>query len=158
MIADLDHAPAGFDWPLCPEAAAFIAERIRAFLDRHAFAAELARRMTEETSTRFFDWVDYLSLPEGECDEAQLQRIGFAREEADTPPGCVSWRHPHAQLPRLLIGAGATPGAALAADDVVAFQIAHGLSLPIEGAPLSALRYMRVPEGAVALTVVERRG
>ena len=157
----LEHAPEGFEWPRCPQAAGFIEQRLVEFLDAHGFAGALARRMGPETSTRFFDWVDHLLLPAAPAAAEELERkFGFVPEAAaDAPRGQLPLWHPHAQLPRIVLSEEVrAASAAIHVDEVSAFQTAHGLVRPVAGAPLSAYRRICLEEGDRTLVVVERRG
>ena len=46
-----------FQWTPQPGAQKLVRELIADFLARNHFAAELARRMKDESGTRFYDWV-----------------------------------------------------------------------------------------------------
>ncbi len=154
----LSYAPPGFDWPCCPQAEAVVEDYLMKFLAGHVFAARLAKRMGAETSTRFFDWVDYLEVPPDPADAGRIQEAGYVQEEVEAPAGWTVFWHPHAQLPRIVVREDLqAPGAAIHVDSICDFQVAHGLSQPIQGAPGSSYRILRLPEGPSVLSVVERR-
>ena len=52
--------PGVFDWPLADQAEEFLRRRIADFVQRNRFAGALAERMSKETATDFFEWVDHL--------------------------------------------------------------------------------------------------
>ena len=154
----LSYAPPGFDWPCCPQAEAVVEGYLRTFLAGHVFAARLAERMGAETSTRFFDWVDYLEVPSDPADAGRLQEAGYVQEKVEAPAGWTVFWHPHAQLPRIVVREDLqVPGAAIHVDSICDFQVAHGLSQPVQGTPGSSYRILRLPEGPSVLSVVERR-
>src|SRR6185503_20076060 len=97
--------PNGFDWPLAYEAENLLRQHIGAFLERNAFARQLAQRMQDETGKDFFEWVDHLVVSPD--DEPALCAVGFVRDaKAETPHGEAVLEHPRATLPRVLLRQG----------------------------------------------------
>src|SRR4051794_15859107 len=82
-----------FAWKRFPEAESFLADRIASALAGNAFAAGLARRMSEETSTRFADWVDHLVLTDGPGVAQELVGLGFTREPFTYAVGAPVYGH-----------------------------------------------------------------
>jgi hypothetical protein len=156
----LSPAPPNYKWPQCPEADHFIRERIAEFLIGHSFAEHLAGRMQEVTSTDFQVWVDHLILPKAKFKEEALRQLGFERDkEAVTPPSVVAFWHPFTDLPRLLLSTKSVSlSCAIMVENISDFELAHGLSLTIAGAPLSLYREARIPGDKGELRVVERHG
>jgi len=156
----LTSAPEGFVWPRCPEADQFIEDTLRLFIKRHAFAARLAERMKSETSTLFSSWTDHLRLPRRSGSAAALERLGFVEDKkAKRPAGAAVLRHPFADLPPVLLSPKFRDvSVAIAVDDLWRFQMAHGFSRPVAGAPFSAYRELNLVEGPCELRVIERRG
>jgi hypothetical protein len=149
-----------FEWPLCYEAENFILERIDAFMERNTFARTLASRMRNETGTLILDWTDCLLLPAS--DEAELRATGYAEDPlADAPDGQKQLWHPEAMLPRVLIAptnAKYPLALGLRVEHVADFAGVHGITNPIDGAPLSRFRRMLVTEEKGArLEAIERR-
>ena len=153
-------APPDYKWPRCPEADGLVNAAIRQFLDKHAFARRLSERMESETSTLFSSWVDHLRLPAKRTDRGALARLGFAEDKkVARPRGAAVFKHPFADLPRILVSAAFKDvGCAVMVEHLWHFQAAHGLSLPIGGAPFSTYRQTRLPAGPSDFLVVERRG
>lgn len=154
----LSPAPGDYKWPRCAEADDFIERRIAEFLERHAFARTLAGRMMSDTSTRLSAWVDHITvLPR---DVAALERLGFwLDKKARRPAGSTVYFHPFADLPKVIVNARARDlGCAVTTESISQFQLANGFAEPIEGAPFSTYRLMRVCDGAAELLIVERRG
>src|SRR5438067_2533939 len=98
-----------FDWKRFPEAESFLDDQVRAALAGNAFAARLARRMKEETSTRFVAWVDHLVLTHRPGLERELAALGFVREPATYAVGVPVFGHEGGMFPRLAVVPGAGP-------------------------------------------------
>src|SRR5215472_8787731 len=91
-----------FDWPLAGEAEQFLREQLATFFKQNSFAADLSRRMHDETATDFFEWVDHVVLPVGV--EPALQAVGFRRQAAvEALNSEALYEHPRATLPRVLL-------------------------------------------------------
>jgi hypothetical protein len=149
-----------FEWPLCYEAENFILGRIEAFMERNGFARELSRRMREETGTLILDWTDYLLLPAS--DEKALRDTGYTEDPlADAPDAQKQLWHPEAMLPRVLIAptnAKYPLALGIRAESISDFAGIHGITNPIEGAPLSRFRKMLISEeNGARFEVIERR-
>src|SRR3954470_919015 len=149
-----------FEWPLCYEAENFILERIDAFTQQNSFARTLATRMRNETGTLILDWTDYLLLPAS--DEAALRATGYTDDPlADAPDEQKQLWHPEAMLPRVLIAptnAKYPLALGIRAEDLAIFAGVHGITNPIEGAPLSRFRKMLISEeNGARFEVIERR-
>jgi len=155
----LDPAPPDFRWPQCPEADEFIRERLAEFLEGHSFARRLADRMRDETSTEFEIWVDHLILPKSRFSQEAVSKLGFIpdKDAAVSAKSMVFW-HPLADLPRLVLTGDSSLSCALMVENISDFQLAHGLSLAIEGKPFSLYRESRVDGEKGELLIIERRG
>jgi len=147
-----------FDWPLAFAAEDFLRQAVARFLGRNRFAQILSTRMTQETGTDFFEWIDYLTLTEDAA--AQLQELGFEHEKIETPHGETVFRHPRASLPRVILQSSAPDSViALRPENVADFVAAHSLIGRIEGSPFSRLRRVLVSaENGTRLEAIERNG
>jgi hypothetical protein len=154
----LNPAPIDYVWPQCPEADKFIFDRIADFLTGHSFARHLSERMREETNTEFQMWVDHLVLPKNRFRKKNLKAIGYIKDKAVVPSGTTLYGHPFADLPRIVLSSKPASSCAIMVDSISDFQLAHGLSLPIEGAPFSRYRESRIKGENGELIVIERRG
>jgi hypothetical protein len=156
----LTPAPEGYKWPRCADADSYVEQLLGEFLKEHAFARHLSERMLGETSSHFSAWVDHLRLPARRVDLQRLVDLGFVLDKrGERPAGSTAYWHPYADLPRLLISPRfKTPGCAIMVDDIWRFQLAHGFSLLIEGAPYAGFRSVRISERSADLYAVERRG
>src|SRR5262245_40357202 len=134
----LKPAPPNYVWPQCPEADRFVRDQIAGVLEGHAFARRLSERMHNETSTEFASWVDHVILPKKKVSLDTLAHLGFIKDNAaKTRAGSTMYWHPFADLPRILLVGKNSVGCAVMVDSINDFLLAHGLSLPIEGAPYS---------------------
>ncbi len=94
-------APAEFDWPLADAAEDLLRSCLGKFVERNTFARALADRLTQETGTDFYEWVDHLTLdPEHFSD---LSDAGLVTEPVRAPSGTTVLYHPRAMMPRVLL-------------------------------------------------------
>ena len=138
-----------FDWPLAYEAEAVLRLFIGSFLKCNQFASEVSRRMSVETGTDFYDWVDHLSAGPDAIDE--LLRVGFVLERVDAPPGCAVYYHPRAMMPRVIVHQegsldGAPRDLAIRPESIVDFVSRNSISTNISGKFGSRLRIALVTE------------
>jgi hypothetical protein len=151
-----------FDWPLCYEAEQFLGNYLGAFLKLNLFAAQLAQRMSEETGTEFFEWIDHLVMSRKHGDE--LRQVGFIEEDVDAPAGTTVLWHPRAMMPRVLLREEKSPDAApsevaIRPEVLADFLAAQNLDAQIEGAFGARLRRALVSEeNGTRLSAVERLG
>jgi hypothetical protein len=156
MLETTPSAPAkAFDWPLCHEAERVVRRHVDAFLSKNRFARILAQRMTDETGTDFFEWIDHLVLEPGALTE--LEAAGFIEEFVDAPKGVRVLWHPRAMMPRVLLQAGAALTVAIRPEVLADFVAAHDLGTAIEGGVGARFRRALVTtEGGVRFEAVER--
>ena len=115
--ASMAHEPT---WVAQPAAYEIVKSSLDRLCARSSFLARLSARMLEETGTRLIDWLDRLSSI---ASEEELIAAGFIKEETQV----VSvFRHPHAQLPALVLDYGKQL-AAIKVESIVDFLVAHGL-------------------------------
>jgi hypothetical protein len=150
-----------FDWKLWPETEALVGRWVDEALDGNAFAAELARRMREETNTRFVDWIDHLVVSDRPGLASELLAQGYVRQPIAYAPGIPVHAHQGGMFPRVAVTPETGPAvreAAIKVESVAEFSRAHDLGLVIRGYPLGPYRVGRVPGRSTVLAVVERRG
>lgn len=151
-----------FDWKRFPEAEALLNRLFKSFLEQHAFAESLARRMAAETSTRFEDWVDHLVLSARDPLVESLEAVGYRRDILTAyGVGGLVFEHDGGLFPRLVVVPGSGPEvreAALKVESVADFSRAHDLGLQAKGYALGPYRIAKIEDGPVTLSVVERRG
>ena len=163
--SDEKNASATFDWKRWPETEAFLADRVRSALEHNPFAADLARRMAAETSTRITDWIDHLVLADRPGLVDELGRLGYARAADPYGVNEPSFRHPGGQFPALAVSQGRGGGPevvrlAIKVESIAAFSGANDLGLEAVGYPMGPFRFaeVEVAGAGTALRVVERRG
>jgi hypothetical protein len=149
-----------FDWPLAGEAEQFLRSQLATFLNQNSFAADLSRRMRDETATDFFEWVDHVGLPARV--ESALQAVGFQRQAAlETPNGEAVYEHPRATLPRVLLqhdDKSLPFTVALRPESVADFVSRNNLLNEPVGEPFSRYRQVVVAEeNGTRLLAIERR-
>lgn len=148
-----------FAWQRFPATESFIAGRIESALAGNAFAAELARRMAVETSTRFADWVDHLVLGDRPGLRDELKRLGFRQTSSQLEARGI-YAHEGGMFPRLVVASGTAEviDVGIKVESVADFSRAHDLGLEIAGVPLGPYRTGKVGGERTTLVAVERRG
>jgi hypothetical protein len=148
---------AKFDWQLFPQAEVFLQAKVDAFLKGNHFAAELARRIEEQTSTRFFDWVDHLTLPVETMDMEELVKLGFT--EAETSGDDQVFSPVGSTLFSVLPKKGKVPELAVGVEDLQAFGRLHAKDHAIQGHENAGYRQLLLnEENGFRFSAVERRG
>lgn len=144
-----------FHWTPQPAAAELVGRLLQEYLDRTPPAADLARRMREETGTRLLDWVDHLVVPDTAEIQHQLQTAGFVVDPAFTAQRCFV--HTGGLFPRLLLDRDTQ--LAFRVESAADFAAANQLDLSVSQPPLSPYRRLLVGRGvATSLWAVERHG
>jgi hypothetical protein len=144
-------------WTRQPEAESLLRTWVDAFLAQSPTAALLAHRMKAETGTRFFDWIDTLTLPASSNAEPHLLQAGFALLR--TEDTLQLYTHPNGMFPRVALSADKETRLALKVDSVPDFLATHTLPLAIDGEPFAPMRTATIARhGNTALDIIERRG
>lgn len=136
-----------FQWKPCPEGQSLLDEWIAGFMERNPFISELAERMTIETGTRFFDWIDYLQLPNVDGAVDKLDAAGFHGNDD------LVFEHQGAIFPRVVIGDEYR--IAIKVERVAEFLAANQIESEIMGIPFGQFRMAHI---VGELWVVERHG
>ena len=92
---------AAFQWKCHPGAEALLVNFLDQACQANAFIEELKIDLEKHTSSRLFDWLDYLEVSCYSGLDAELEGLGFKEERA--APNYRIFRHPGAQLPRLVV-------------------------------------------------------
>lgn len=147
-----------YQWERQPQAEALVRELVAEFLGRNTFAAELARRMKDETGTRFYDWVDYIALPAADARVARLKAAGYEQVASDANRSVYT--NSGGMFPAIIVrSAGNEIEVGIKVEFAADFAAAHGIQNAIVGEPLSMYRSLVVSEEKGArLAVVERHG
>ncbi|MFO0830058.1 MAG: hypothetical protein U0572_18095 [Phycisphaerales bacterium] len=152
-----------WSWEPQPAAQSVLQELVHEFLGHTPFARELARRMIEESGTRFIDWIDFIEFP---ATESMLRRIAAAGWRPTPYPGATHCHsNPLGVFPRLLpTPAGSQHGATklgIKVDCVIAFMRSHGIQGfdRVIGAAHEQLRMVKAASGhGTELWAIERHG
>lgn len=152
-----------FEWPLAYDAEQLLLRHIDAFLQRHAFARQLAKRMQLETGTDFYEWVDHVTLDPAH--RGALENVGLVEDrQTSAPHGIVVMHHPKAMMPRVLLQSGGSRddsplNLALKPELLRDFLACHAPDAAVEGVPGARLRRALIAqEGDCRLFAVERLG
>ncbi len=152
---------AEFDWELYPETEKFLISIIDEFLSKNKFAAELSKKMSLQTSTKFFNWVDYVVIPESKVKESNLLKLGFSKF-IPTDKKCESgkpFKHSRSYFFPVILGKKNETEVALKPEELDSFIQAIGIKTNIQGKPFSRFRKAVISkEGKYTLSAVERRG
>ncbi len=154
-------SPHAYEWKRFPDTEAMLHRWIEDGLLGNRFAADLAHRMTNETGTRFFDWVDHLVVSSPSDLSVQLEQAGYHRDWA-VSHGIRStvFQHSGGLFPRVVVSSNAdseVPEIAIKVDNAADFVRAHDLGVTIEGYALGPYRVARVGGEKTTLAAVERR-
>ena len=150
-----------FAWQRYPGAELFVTGAVERALAGNDFADVLARRMADETSTVFVDWVDHLVLTERPGLADELTRHGFSRMAVPYAVNAPAYEHIGGMFPMITVVPGAGPEVrevAIKVESIGDFSRAHDLGLEPSGYALGPYRVARVAGAATSLAVVERRG
>src|SRR5688500_2701866 len=152
-----------FNWTTQPRASEFLRPIVAGFIKNCPAAAILARRMNEETGTRFYDWIDTIILPLDDGIHTRLAAAGYEREPGQQTELGTVFHQPHGICPRIVLDENLRTGTSSVFIKVESVADSASVwSLPagnIDGEPLARMRRLRVsPTDANALFVVERHG
>src|SRR4051794_12804614 len=92
-----------FHWEPQPAAQRLVNTIIDQFLARNGAAQELARRMKDETGTRFVDWVGHITIPPSHPAVAQLEKTGYELTSTDDGGELRVFRQPRGMFPAIVV-------------------------------------------------------
>ena len=149
-----------YDWKLYQEAEDYLKAQVLDFLNNNKFARELAKRLETQTSTRLFDWIDYIAIPENYIDINKLTNLNFIENKhSELPANTRLFHNPGSIFFPVLVHKEDYFELALKVEDINDFSRIHASGSQIEGEQFSKLRKLEVSqEGNYRLTAVERRG
>lgn len=150
---------AAFKWEQQPDAEKLALKILSLCLEEHSWLRELNYQLHEQTSTRLFDWIDHLTVSESHELHHSLESCGYVEEGRFT--NCVSYRHPGAQLPTIVVSDHPEQyiGVAVSVESISDFLMVRGLHREIHGSIYSPYRRCLVEkENNISFWVVERRG
>lgn len=152
-----------YDWQPQPAAQKLVLDIVAEFLARNAPAAAFAKRLKDETGTRFHDWIDHIAVGSGDRKlrdgiESRLTSAGF--ELAPQPGADKAYVQRKGMFPEIVLDTGAVTRIALKVEFVADFVATHGLhDARILGRPGGQLRmasFLALP--GAELWVIERHG
>jgi hypothetical protein len=126
-----------FQWQRQPKAEAFVRGVVDEFLADNAMAAKFARRMKEETGTRFVDWIDHLRLPDSGQVRQSLREAGYTERRIDPELVGQTFGHEGGIFPNVVLGG--RRGVGIKVESVADFCAANDI-FPPNGEALSAYR------------------
>src|SRR4051794_15374779 len=128
-----------FQWERQPQAEALVREVVADFLGRNKFAADLARRMKDETGTRFYDWVDFLAVPASDPRIGRLKSAGY--EEVATDSTRTVYTNSGGMFPAIIVRSAAGGiEIGIKVEFAADFAAAHGIPNEIAGEPVGMYR------------------
>src|SRR5687768_16227256 len=158
MTLQAPNALDQFQWSPQPEAEKFVRALVEDFLQKNAFARDLARRMKDESGTRFYDWVEAIILPETPAITQRMQAVGYEKLRDRGAEYKNLWTNPLGMFPLIGFGEGGTTAIHLKVTSVADFADVWRLA-KIEGEPGAPYRRVRASkEGDTELWAAERWG
>lgn len=161
-MSEATTGAAEFVWEPQPAAMAVVRGLVDELLERSEGAKTLATRMTNETGTRFIDWVDSIVVPASRSIEGTLRDVGFTTQtrESEHAPAQDVFVHLGGMFPTIVIGNGQTLRVSIKVEAVLDYLAAHSLTdIPIAGGVGMPLRSAVVAQGeGVELAIIERHG
>ncbi len=152
-MADAADVLKQFQWRPEPAASAAVRAALAELLVRCPAAAQLSRRLSEETGTRMSDWLDHIEVPA--VGLAAFHAAGFTAAARDGAPGSLA--HPGGLFPAIL--PAEHWGAGMKVESISDAVAALAPGAAIVGDPDASLRTATIAEGREArLRVVERLG
>ncbi len=148
-----------FDWELHPELESFVNRIINTFLLKNKFAATFSKKLYNNTSTKFIDWIDHIVIPKKYIKDDALIKMGLSvKNIKDIPDNTIVFEHKRSYLFPILLTTDNRFEITLKPESIDDFAqyIADGIK--IYGQPLSEYRYAIINDGAFRLSAVERRG
>ncbi|MDE1825119.1 MAG: hypothetical protein KGH61_02930 [Candidatus Micrarchaeota archaeon] len=149
-----------FDWELHPNLERFVLSEVNRFLNSNSFAKELSEKMLVQTSTKFIDWIDHISLPESAVDLDKLRELGLREWKCDAKPdNSLVLKHPRSYLFPILIADSKYIEISIKPESIDDFSQALGKNARIQGAPFSEFRKATLSsQHGTVFSAVERRG
>lgn len=148
-----------FQWKCQPRAERLIQSILDVCIQSNPFIEHLQKDLLRQTSTRLFDWVDYVVAGNSTALQIELEQSGFVSDL--TGSSYRVYHHPGAQLPRIVVRdeGQSVQGCAVCVDNISNFLMVRGMTGHIEGEITSPFRRCSVStDNGVSLWVIERWG
>ena len=86
-----------YDWNLHPQTEVLLHQIINEVVSKNSFATFITKRMMNEASLRFFDWIDHMIIPDSSDVGANLLDEGYIKtNHSDAPDDSLVLIHPNA--------------------------------------------------------------
>ena len=147
-----------FNWKLFPKAEKFLQSQVKKFYTKNSLAKLLADRMEKETSTRFFDWIDHMVIPQKVANDKKIQDLGFEeKDKVESPSGTRVFTNPESIFFPIILGKKFE--IAIKPERIDHFLQMIGRGLKIDGELFAPYRRSVVYENnGYVLSAIERRG
>lgn len=149
-----------FNWALYPQAEDFLIRQINTFLKNNDFAYALSSQIEQKTSTKFFDWIDHIILPQNVVSENFLRELGFQEpDHSEILPDTRIFMHPGAVFFPILLTSKTFTEIALKPERLNHFVQMLGKDITIHGSIDGPYRKACISlQNNCTLSAVERRG
>ncbi|HVT90529.1 MAG TPA: hypothetical protein VHD56_16865 [Tepidisphaeraceae bacterium] len=159
MSTQAINALEAFHWTPQPKAEQFVREVVDGYLSNFPAAANVARRMKDETGTRFYDWVETIQLPDSKSLRQRLADVGYINFSDRLCMYPWIFSQPQGIFPRIHLHDGKFQAVHLKVGSVEEFVKAWNVTELIEGEPLSPYRRVKAfSDSAHLLVAAERWG
>ena len=156
MTLPAENVLQAFHWEPQPAAWRFINAIVADFLAACPEAAALAKRMSNETGTRFVDWIDHIRLPRRDPRVHEFKQAGYQADREGK--GYAVFLNDHGKFPAVIVWDGKFE-IGIKVEFVADFLAANQLMRTVSGGPLADLRTCEIFAGATyAMKIVERHG
>ena len=147
-----------FHWTPQPHAEALILNILSKAAEENEDIPLLSESLLKQTSTRLFDWLDFVAIDDSTEAQKNLEEAGFILQG-----GCLEpiYFHPGAQLPRVVLQPfdDANRGIGISVDSIADFLMIRGEKRRIEGSIFGNLRRCLFSQkNKSAIWLIERRG
>jgi hypothetical protein len=141
-----------------PQAEKLVRELVDEFVSKNAFAADLSRRMKDESGTRFYDWVETIIMPDSQSLRQKVQSVGYQKfRDADGEYDRI-YSNSHGMFARIGFHDQKTTAIHLKVGSVADFAAVWQLQEPIEGEELVYRRIRASAQADTELWAAERWG
>lgn len=146
-----------FQWKCEPVAEKIIFDALEQSKRLNTDLNQLEDNLVKLTSTRLFDWLDHVILPDNTENHNNLINAGFVLSQA--APLYRVFLHPRAKLPQIILHQTIPLGVAVSVESIDDFLMVRGINRLIEGTPFSGYRRCLISdENNAIFYVVERAG
>lgn len=148
-----------FQWKCQPRAEHLVQSILDVCVNSNPFIDKLQKDLLHQTSTRLFDWIDYVVVGNSSALQSELEQTGYISEI--TGSSYRVYHHPGAQLPRIVVHdeEQSVMGCAVCVDNIDNFLMVRGITGHVEGDITAPFRRCCVStDNGVSLWVIERWG